>query len=346
MFRSEIRQNLRQRISSRNVLAEVRNLKGGEVLIVKTAPETETIGASAVDAFCLSLQDGRKVLYHSLETTTTQVVRSIFDSQGPEEPLFDIIEGSELNVYKEISESRPDLYVIDAIEHIGDRAQNADELAHDLLVYYAVKYNTAIVAYVKSRTALGGDADYEYGLYGRELEMPLEGARNTSFPDWPQAFHSANYYERKILDKFNDRDYYMEFRRLLSKFKRLLELKDTFVRKSLKGCCFENVYELDEELKRFESAHPDKTPLFTKHFVEQMHTQMEFFGDRTGWLRHYFGLGVKPESFRKARLLAGTFFELKSSISSISHLFIRVAENYLSELRSREEGIKKDSAKY
>lgn len=345
MFRSEIRRNLRQRISSRNVLAEVRNLKGGEVLIVKTGPETETIGASAVDAICLSLQDGRKVLYHSLEATTTQVVRSIFDSQGPEEPLFDIIEGSELNVYKEISESRPDIYIIDAAECLGDRAQNSDELAHDLLVYYAVKFNTAIVAFVQSRTDIGGDAEYEYDLYGRELVLDIERTPHLSDPYPDPACYGCSYYDRKMASKYDDRDYYKEFRRIFSRFLKFIELNDDFLRKSIKGYCFKNVFDLDEELDRLESAFHDKAPFIARQFVEQVHTQIEFLGDRTGFLRHYFGLGVKQESFRKAKTLAGSYFDLKSSISIISHLFMSVAEAYLKILHSNEEFMK-ESAKY
>lgn len=328
MFSNSKRINLRQRVTANDISAEVRNLKAGEVLIVKITPGSETIGESAINAFYLSLQDGRKVLYHSLEATTTQVVRNIFGNHDPDGPLFGIIEGTELNVNRELSDSRPDLYIIDAAEQLGDRAQDSDGLAHDLLVYYAVKFNTAIVAFVRSRTGLSGGAEYEYDLYGREMVLDIERTPHHS------SYYSANYYARKIASKYAGQDYYKEFRRLLSRFIKLIELDDEFVRKSIKGYCFENVFALDEELGRFETAHPDELPLYTRQLIEQMHTQVEFLGDWTGFIRQYFGLGIKPVSFRRASNTAGSFYQLKSAITMVSHLFINVAGHYLKELQN------------
>lgn len=338
------RQALKQKVTPSNIRAEVGNLKAGEVLIVKTAPGIDTSAQSTVDILLPNLE-GRKVLFHSLCANTTKEVSRCHCRQELEEPLLLLCDGKELNVYKELSVNRPDIYIIGAAECLGDRAQNSDELAHDLLVYYAVKFNTAIVAFVQSRTALGGDAEYEYDLYGRELILDIERTPHLSEPYPDPACYGCSYYDRKMAGKYDDRDYYKEFRRILSQFLKLIELNDDFVRKSIKGYCFKNVFVLDEELDRFESAFHDKTPFNARPFVEQVHTQIGFLGDRTGFLRHYFGLGVKPESFRKAKTLAGSYFDLKSSISIISHLFMSTAEAYLKILHSNEEFMK-ESAKY
>ena len=349
MFNNKLRKNNRRRISVVDICDEVKSLRSGEVLIVKTAPGIPTLDLSVKSTLLSDNPEGRKILFHSMKTIDAEVAERLMDirkrRKDPDQEQIHLNDEPEFNVYKELSAVRPDLYVIDYAEAIGARAQNSDELAHDLLVYYAAKFNTAIVAFVRSRTELSGGAEYEYDLYGQEMVLDIERTPLRSFLYPDPAYYCGNYYGRKIASMYSDRDYYKEFRRILSRFIKFIELDDGIVRKSIKGYCFESIYALNEELDSFESAHRDEIPLHTRLFVEQMHTQMEFFGDRSGCFRTYFGLGAKQESFRDAMLLSSSYFNLKSSISNICHLFISVAGSYLKELRSRGI-ITKDSAKF
>ena len=73
MFSNNKRQALRQTVSPKRIIAEVGNLKAGEVLIVKTSPGIETCAQSTIEALLYGV-DGRKVLVHSLDANTTKVV--------------------------------------------------------------------------------------------------------------------------------------------------------------------------------------------------------------------------------------------------------------------------------